>query len=229
MNKLFNKYTRLSLTCLVLCLIVSSKSWAKQTEYEGLKGALGFKWDVSSLANNYSSVYASVDYFLSDKVSVEFGAGSVYRSERYVVSAEDMTHKNGYELRAEGKYFLSKESGPLSGVYLGVGLGHLSAAFETEYIVKFDIAGGSYYQNFTIAYETKVHEIFAKIGYRYMTQTERFFLEAGISIGYVNKSTSPQPEIENGRIVSNSDLFNQWDDYPLPMGVEFKLGFLILK
>ncbi len=68
---------------------------------------------------------------------------------------------------------------------------------------------------------------YAKIGYRFVFAQNRAFLEPAVSYRYVIKEASPEMNPLGGEVVANESLIENFEDFPSPIGIDFKIGLFL--
>jgi len=188
--------------------------------------SLGISWNTASLFKNYPAFQLSAQYIWKKKIAVEIGAGTIFDSEIFLFSESNITHKNGFVLLGEIKYFfnLTKYG---SGPYLGVGYSHLESTFQAKYIARITDQGDRYFRNVDQEYYSNINQYYLKMGYYIITKNKRLFFEMGINIGFVQKDITPEPSDFGGVLVTNKSFVNDIYKFPLPFSSDLKIGIML--
>ena len=192
------------------------------------KHVFGISWNSASLVQNYPSFLFSGVYLWKEKLSIELGGSKLLNSEIFSSSDANTEHKYGFKLVGELKYYFdntARNNGP----YIGAGYAHIESTFQADYIVKIIEEDQRYFRLVDEEYYSNIDQFYAKIGYRFLSSDKRVFFETGINVGLKIKTVTPQPSNYGGRLVTNEKFVENISQFPLPMSIDAKLGFVIFK
>ncbi|PIB35541.1 hypothetical protein BFP72_09130 [Reichenbachiella sp. 5M10] len=206
----------------------------------------GVAVNLFSLLGNYSTFMLSGQVRINEQWSMEVGAGPVLDSEvwarnnffndglfgvLFVPSAlfyeePELEQKQGYAVSGETKYyFLSGNHQP----FLGVGYSYLNSKYDYSYILRIEEGGSRYYKNVDQEYQAIVHTVYFMLGYRLTFAEDKLFIEAGVNFRRKFKDISPNIEAQSGMVVSGTGLHDNFDNYPLPISFDLKIGVMIFR
>ncbi|MCV9385891.1 hypothetical protein [Reichenbachiella ulvae] len=229
-------------------ILSSSCLWAQENQNDESKAnkplSLGVGIDFLPLLSNNPCVLISFDATLQELIGIGVGAGPLFGAEVWsshiddasntaaphlymmgqILNSEYIDFEYGYRAYGEAKiYILPGNHKP----YFATGYSITESNFSTDYVLRISDGNQRYYRNVSEDYKVKTNMYYAKIGYRFVFAQKRAFLEPSLSYRYVIKEATPEINSYDGEVVTNESLIWNFDDFPAPLGIDFKVGLFL--